>query len=244
MPISLTTVTNATAINWATLRGLTLDIETYVNEGIATGDLSTTPWVRSIQVFKPQFNAGVAPSVRLSSGEIHWRYRSNADRSRSIHHSQINTPGATPGTAGSYVPVEGMQISYSAPEVISSGASCDHRVIVHACWFVHEVGGKGTPDEATNHVADFGLFVGGTVKTATVRDVYTASNATTATGEVTTIACKQYSILYPASVTTADLHDLGVRVRMYGMTPGAAGQDDWRHLFVWGRSTVAHWRIR
>lgn len=238
MPLSLTTVADGTPINWTTLRGLTLDIETYVNEGIPVGDLqSATPWVRSVQVFPPQFHPGPAPFVRLTSGELHYRYRSPAARERSIHHSEVNTPGASAGAHGAYVPVEGMQVSYSTPDVISSGASPDHRIIVHACWFVHEIGGAGTVNESTDHVADFALFNGGTALPTTARDVYTASSGSVP--RVEPVACKQYTVLYPMSVTTAGTHDLGVRIRMYAHTGTA-----WRHLFIWGRTTAAHWRIR
>ena len=239
MPVSFTNVVDGTPIDFDALRAHALAIETYVNEGIEATDFQTTvPWVQSTHIFKPDFRAGAAPRVQLTSGEIHHRQRTMVPNQRSIHHSEVNTPGGAANQHGNYVSIEGMQVSFSTPDAISGG-SPDHRVIVRANWFVHEIGGNGVPDDAADHCSDFVLMVDGSTIAATARDLYTASDAASPNGRVKGAAVKQYSISYPAEITTAGVHDIGVKMRMYSRGTGA----EWRHVFVWARTLVCRWRV-
>jgi len=236
MPTSLTTVTAGTPIDYDALRSYCAAIEWYINEGVVANDLkSSATWVRSSRVFAPDFSTGIYENARLVSGEAHWLLRGHSSPERSVHHSQINT-SITAGVAGKYVPVEGMTRTFALP-VALSGAEPTHRVRVAMDWYCHELGGKGTVDEATDHCADFALFVDGNSKPSTARPLYTASDGL---GGIDLIAAKQYSIRYGALVTTAGVHNIGLRIRMYGMTSGA-GTDDWRHIFVWGRTASWSW---
>lgn len=241
MPISLTTVTTGTAINASTLTSYCASIEHYVNEGIISGDLQSTAWVRSSRVYGPDFTTGIIQNSRLVSGEAHWTRRGSESSGRSVHHSQINTePG---GGAGRYVGVEGMTRSFAVPEAISAAADPTHRVRVCMDWYCHELGGAGTVDDTTDHCSDFALFVDGQPVATTARPLFTASAATATPGVVDLVAAKQYSIRYPVLITTAGVHHIGLRIRMYTMTSTAVF-DDWRHVFIWARTASWSWFAR
>lgn len=242
MPVSLTAVVDGTPIDYDALRTYTESIEHYVNEGVVSADLqSTTPWVRSTQVFKPDFVTGIYSYARLVSGEVHWSRFGHGSFERSVHHSEVNTRNDGGSSAGKYVVVEGMTRTFSVPAAISTSATATvntHRVAVAMDWYCYEMGGAGTLDEDTDHCSDFALFVDGTAKAATARPLYTSSSGADGTiGEF--IGVKQYSIRYPVSITTAGKHDIGLRIRMY--TNASAG---WRHIIVSGRTATWSWYVR
>lgn len=237
MPLTVTTVTTGTAINASTLTSYCASIEHYINEGIVSGDLQSTAWVRSSRVYGPDFTTGIIQNSRLVSGEAHWTRRGISSAERSIHHPQINT-GITAGTAGAYVPVDGMTRTFAVPEALSASGDPTHRVRVCMDWYCHELGGKGTIDDSTDHCADFALFVNGVSKGATARPLYTASNDS---GQITIGAAKQYSIRYAALLTTAGVQHVGLRIRSYAL---AVGGGNFRHIFIWARTASWSWFAR
>lgn len=236
MGVTLTTVTAGTPISWTALRSYIDTIETYVNEGIAYADLkASSPWIDTTRVFRPEFNTGVAPNAVFTSGETHWRTRSHAGRDRVVRHPEINTPSVA-GTAGSYIPVDGLTFTVQTPTGFSSGGAPQHRALLRATWFAHEAGGDGTVDETTDRVGDFVVMADGTEYTSTESTIYTA----TSLGRVMGVACKQYSVAYPIRFNDAGVHGVAVRLRLYAKTTTGA-TDDWRHVFVWGRSAFLRW---
>lgn len=241
MGTSLTTVTTGTPISSVALDNNDEAIEYFINEGSASGDIKhDAAWVRSKHIYRPEFWTGPAPYTRLVSGEVHYRYRPHNGNRRSVHHSEVNT-GVTANAAGVYVPVEGMYVTFSVPAKISGTTDPRHRVMVAASWYAHEIGGKGTADETTDHCADFTLFVDGSTVPATSRPLFTAS----ANSSSIQLNCAhQYSVRYPALITTAGAHSIGLRIRMYSrgnIASGVGTHDHWRHVMVWGRQLRLSW---
>lgn len=242
MPVSLTTVADGDPIDYDALRTYTRDIEHYINEGVVSGDLqSSAPWVRSSRVFKPDIKTGGAYNyAQMVSGEIHWARFGHGTFDRSVHHSEVNTRNDGGGNPGKYVPVEGMTRSFCVPEAISSSATTTvntHRVAVAMDWYCYEVGGNGTVDDSTDHCSDFALFVDGTAQPETARPLYTGS---TGIGNITYFkGVKQYSLRFPVPITTAGEHHIGLRIRMYSRSA-----NQWRHVFVSGRSMKLRWYDR
>lgn len=242
MPVSLTSVVDGTPIDYDALRAYTKSIEHYLNEGVVSADLqSTTPWVRSTQVFKPDFVTGIYSHARLTSGEVHWSKCGHSSFENSVHHSEVNTRQDGGGTAGKYVVVDGMTRTFSVPAAISTSATATvntHRVAVAMDWYCYEMGGAGTVDDSTDHCSGFALFVNGTEKGATERPLYTGSPG--AGGGISALgAVKQYSIRYPASITAPGKHEIGLRIRMYSHTA-----QKWRHIIVSGRTATWSWYVR
>ncbi len=242
MPTTIAAVTTGTAISAAALTTADSNIEYYINEGMSASDIKTSAaWVRSKHIFRPEFWTGVAPYTRLVSGEVHYRLRPHDTQRRSLHHADVNT-GVTANTAGAYVPVEGMTVSFSAPEVISDGTALgQHYVKVRMAWFAHEIGGIGTTDEATDHCADFVVYVDGSPVPQTSRPLFTASAGTS---YILHNSVHQYSATYAAPITTTGKHSIGLRIRMYSrgdIAGSGADHNHWRHVMVWGRSMYLSW---
>lgn len=241
MPATIAAVSTGTAISAAALTAADTNIEYYINEGMSASDIKTSSaWVRSKHIFRPEFWTGTAPYSRLVSGEVHYRLRPHDTQRRSIHHSEVNT-GVVAGNPGTYVPVEGMTVTFSVPAAITSGsASVKHYVRANLSWYCHEMGGNGTTDEATDRCADFGLFSGGVVIPQTYRPLYTASGGT---GFIALHSVKQYSIMYPVPITGSGTHSIGLRIRMFsrGDIAGGTAHDNWKHVVIWGRSINLSW---
>lgn len=241
MPTSLTQVTAGTPISAAAMQDYASDIEYFINEGMASGDIQTSSsWVRSTHIYRPEFNTVLCPRVRFVSGEVHWRHRGFGGRERGIHHAEVNAGGAA-NAAGQWVNVDGCNVSFAVPQAITESGDPAHRVLTRICWYTHEIGGDGTPNEgagASQHCSDFAMHLDGQTKEATIRPLYTASGSNT----ISMWAVKQYSIMYPARITTAGEHHIGLKMRMYSRGIGSGGaHDHWRHIFIWGRSTVLSW---
>lgn len=243
MPTTIAAVTTGTAISATALTAADSNIEYYINEGVSASDIKTSAaWVRSKHIFRPEFWTGTAPYSRLVSGEVHYRLRPHDTQRRSIHHSEVNT-GSSVNTAGTYVPVEGMTVSFSAPEAISDGTALgQHYVRVRMAWFAHEAGGQGTVDEATDHCSDFSLFADGASTAVTGRPLFTASAGTT--GGILINSVHQYGLTYAVPITTTGKHSIGLRIRMYSrgdISGSGTVHNHWRHVMIWGRSMSLDW---
>lgn len=233
MALTLTTVADGDTINVVAMKAAIQSIEHFVNEEITATQLQTSaPWMDSLMVVKPSFdggpNSGRSASFEGVSADIHYYAMGDADYGRSIHHSVVSA------TAAHQVPVAGMGRTFSVPEVITSG-TVPRVVTVLASWYAYEFGGDGRVDENTDQCAGFFLFVNGQSVTSSVRPLFTASYAE---GPGRLIARRQHSLYYPASITTAGVHSISLRVRPALMTTGngsLAGNDNWRHIFVSNR---------
>lgn len=233
MALTLTTVAAGAPINAVAMKAAVQSIEHFLNEEITATQVQTSsPWMDSLMVVKPSFDGGPSSGRSASfqgvSAEIHYFSVGEADYHRSVHHSVVAT------TAAHQVPVAGMSRTFTTTEAITSG-SVPRLVHVLASWYAYEFGGDGEPDESTNKCAGFFLFVNGTAIEATVRSLYTASRAETP-GRLT--CRRQHSIYYPATISTAGVHNISLRIRPALMTTGSgslAGNDNWRHIFVGNR---------
>lgn len=233
MALTLSTVAAGDPVNVVAMKAAIQSIEHFVNEEITATQLQTSaPWLDSLMVVKPAFdggpNSGRSAAMQAVSAEIHYFSVGDADYQRSVHHSVVAT------TAAHQVPVAGMSRTFTTTEQISSG-TVPKLAHVLASWYSFEFGGDGTVDDNTSKCAGFFLFVNGTAVDATVRSLYTCSRAEDP-GQLH--SRRQHSLYYPASITSAGVHNISLRIRPALMTTGngsKAGNDDWRHIFVGNR---------
>lgn len=233
MALTLSTVAAGDPVNVVAMKAAIQSIEHFVNEEITATQLQTSaPWLDSLMVVKPAFdggpNSGRSAAMQAVSAEIHYFSVGDADYQRSVHHSVVAT------TAAHQVPVAGMSRTFTTTEVITSG-TVPKLAHVLASWYSFEFGGDGVMDDNTSKCAGFFLFVNGASVDATVRSLYTCSRA----GDPGQLHCRrQHSLYYPASITSAGVHNISLRIRPALMTTGngsKAGNDDWRHIFVGNR---------
>jgi hypothetical protein len=231
MPLSLTTVTTGTAISAAAMRAYVQNIERYLNETLPNGDLQTSaPWAGPTLIYKPEFYGSPDDRTVLTTGETRWLWTPHDDHLRSPHHDVFNTVD--------YLPVQGL-----AKTVKIRNANCQVKIL--ATFYTYEFGGDGYVNDTRDHCADFRMLIDGFSFGATTRELYTSSRhaeGTSAAGFCGMLFCrKQYSfvwLLEPGnSFAAKGIHHYGVGVRCYTRTVNGAN-DDWRHIFVAGRSFV------
>lgn len=237
MGLSLTTVADGTTITAAAIEGYISTIETYLNEGVVSGDLLSTAWVESTHVFKPEFFGSPDKRAELMSGDAHYRVQGDSMyTAAAFHHDLIKD-----GTA--YVP--GLQVTFKCP------ANTYVRVLCSFAAF--EWGGIGAVDEgpaALTPLPRAGTFklhldgstVGGFT---TTRPLYESgmSDPAAPTQEESCVvgalvARKQHSIAEYVLVGTAGTHTLGVALTIPKPGIGASASYDQRHVFVLQRSIV------
>lgn len=234
MGLTLTTVSNGTAITASAIRGYVTTVEKYLNEEIAAADLKTSAaWVTATQVFRPEFMGSPYPHTELVTGETHYRYTNADPARRAIHHDVIN--------ADQFVAVPGLQVTYQVPETLTGSAPAFIATILTS-FYTYEYGGAGSRTEGAR-CADFRLAVNGTTVASTERRLYTASRCTSDFEEAGAfLARKQHSMLY-FQIAAAGVHHAGVYVKVYTRT-ASGSTDDWRHIFVAARSIVVDWYHR
>lgn len=255
MALSLTTVTTGTAIDATAMRTVIGQIEHFVNEEVSATQLKTSaPWASSIHVVRPTFigapteNGTVGTAIFDGAGsEVHYYFEPGQGVRRALFHSDIHIPKTGAASASAYLPVLGMSRTVSLPEVIASGGEPTRRLHIMATWYTYEFGGDGTVDESTDTCADFTLFINGSTTPACARSLFTASSAAGSDGNPgpgVNYAYKQYSLYYPAKLTTDGIHNVGLRLRTRALGQNGVGNDKWRHIFVAERSMVVAWHYR
>lgn len=235
MGLTLTTVVDGTDITAAAVEDYVAKIERYLNEGVASADLDTAPWVDSVHIFKPEFYGSPYPRTKLVSGMAH-HYRKT---------DSIYTVAAFDYRLGreSFVHVPGLQATLKIPDN-------NTRVNVTASFAAFEWGGSDTVDEGStlvpsSVVANFHLYQDETQLAHTGRRIY-PSGATPTTDAETVLGalvarkqiCMSDSLSFNAGTRTC-----GVRVRVRLPTVSGA-MADWKHVFVLQRNFVVDYHLR
>lgn len=237
MSLSLTTVVDGTTITAAAIDGYVSTIETYLNEGIASGDLLATPWVESTHIFKPEFFGAPDKRAELVSGNAHYRVQGDSMYTAAAFHHDLIKNGIA------YVP--GLQVSFKCP------ANSVVRVLCSFAAF--EWGGIGTVNEGpaalspAPRAALFKLHLDGSsvpFGSTTNRVLYESgmSDPAVPTQEESCVvgalvARKQHSIAEYVPVASAGVHTIGVSLAI--PVPVLTGISyDQRHVFVLQRSIV------
>lgn len=240
MGLTLTTVADGTPITAAAVSGYIQTIETYLNEGIAAGDLQASPgWVQSTHVFKPEFFGSPDHRCELVSGDVHWRKHGDSLYSAAAAHYDL--------AKGAKVFIPGLQVSFKA----SAGA----QVRLLASFAAFEWGGVGTVNEgpsgfSVGRVADFYLHQDGVLLDAvTRRGLFESGQAAPGAPSLSTdmlgalVARKQISYAETHTFGTSGQHTMGVYAEL--KEPVTAGSVvDWRHVFVLQRSIVVDYNVR
>lgn len=204
MSTALTAYVDGDIIDAAALRASSRGVEAWLNEAVAAGDLDTSAWCQSSHLFPPFVYGDPAP--RFDAQAVTASYRSNLftqrDRTLLSHEtSATSVQHRIPRLAARHRVVEA-----SVPTVIK------------ASWFSYIQGGTldvlGT--EATA-VANFNLYVDGSIVGGTVRRLY-LSNA------LGYYSKKQHGIYYD---TTLGVGTHNIEIRMDSLVAGSS-----RFIFI------------
>ena len=236
MSLTLTTVADGTTITAAAVQGYVSTIETYLNEGIASADLSASPWVESYHVFKPEFIGAPDKRAEMVSGDLHYRRQGDSLYTGAAFHHDLIKNGVA------YVP--GLQVTFK----VSGGT----WVKVLCSFSAFEWGGIGTVDEgpaAASVAGRAGTFklhldgavVGGTTTSRNLFESGMSDPAAPAQEESAVVgalvARKQFSIAEYVYVSGTGVHTIGVQLAIPAPVKTGASWDQ-RHVFVLQRSIV------
>jgi len=236
--LSLTLVSDGTVIDAATLQGLVDQIEYYVNEGIALGDLDAAPWVESIHVFKPEFYGSPHPRVQAVSGEMQYFRKNDSMYTAAASHYELSRGGA--------IHIPGLQATLKIPED-------NTRVKVLASFAAFEWGGSDTVDEgstlipaANSTVGQMHLYQNDNRLDYTGRRLFPSGSTPGGVDEDSLLG----ALVARKQVCIADYlefdkgtHSVGVRLDIN--TPTKTGSAvDWKHVFVLQRSLVTDYNLR
>jgi hypothetical protein len=234
--LTLTTVADGTTITAAAVQNYISAIETYLNEGIATADVSSAPWVESYHVFKPEFIGSPDKRAEMVSGDLHYRLQGGSLYTGAAFHHDLIKNGVA------YVP--GLQVTFK----VTGGT----WVRVLCSFAAFEWGGIGTVDEGpavasvAGRAGTFKLHLDGAVigGTTTSRNLYESGMADPAVPAQeescvvgALVARKQFSIAEYVYVSGTGVHTIGVQLAIPAPVKTGASWDQ-RHVFVLQRSIV------
>lgn len=211
MSTALATFASGASINAATLRGLAVAVETYINEQTLAADRGTN-WLDANHVYRPDFYGAPDPHTTLVSGESYFRNRPIGDEARAYFSYY--------GYKSSYLPVPGMGVSFCLPETLNN-ATRQYRCNIRASWACYEFGGGdlGSMDDSTVLSANFALMINGTRMLQTVRPVYKGSR----TGSVLDVTAfyvrKQHSVAFTVEGTGTGALSVGLNHIALGCAP-------------------------
>lgn len=237
MPVVLTTIPSGAIIDADTLRTLVLDVETYVNEAIASTDRGST-WLTSNHVYRPDFYGSPDPRTTLVSGEHQFRSRGIADPERAFFSAFL---GAGP------FPVPGLNVTAEIPETLNVG-SVYYRAILQASFYAYEWGGSDdNMDEslANNQACTFKVAVNG-VTQDTFASLPIWKGSQTETRYISAFyPRKQCSAVWASAGLGADLrvgvNDIGIVVDVEPVRPAGATLIC-KHIIVQqGNVNFRHW---
>tara|TARA_R100001591_G_scaffold21106_1_gene30151 strand:- start:2090 stop:2827 length:738 start_codon:yes stop_codon:yes gene_type:complete len=180
MPVNIPALTTAASLNAATLNDIFLLVEKFLNGGMDSTDIDTSSeWIESRHVVKPDFFGAPAPRVHLTSSDVHIRERLN----------NLHTFVVTNDMSNGFIPIPGLSASFYVDLNADEADTC--FAIVNANFFCLEKeavsgdrnsglvddspNGDFDPDdyESSSYLAGiFALFVNGSEISSTRRNIY------------------------------------------------------------------------
>ena len=235
MPLSLTTFASGAVIDATVLRARIAAIEDYVNEGSVAGDRAAG-WVTPTHIYRPDFFGAPNPHSRFSTGESIFRTKTADDRFRYMTSYVADS--------GSWLPVPGLQGSFALTETLSAGTTY-YRLVVHASFYVYELGG-GTYtayplDEESRNAADVALSLNGTAFGSSRQNIYSSSLMSSGQFFSAYYPRKQVGMIHGWA---GNVDSLAVGVNHFGVVvqnnvPAAEG---WKHIiFQQGNLLARYW---
>ena len=235
MGLTLTTVVDGTPITAAAVEDYIAKIELYLNEGVASADLDTAPWVDSVHIFKPEFYGSPSPRTKLVSGMAHYYRKTDSIYTTAAFHYELGRE--------SYVHVPGLQATLKIPENST-------RVNVTASFAAYEWGGSDVVDEGstlspTSVVANFYLYQNDTQLAHTGRRIYPSGETPTTdeTSVLGALVSRKQICMSDSLSFNAGTNSCGVRVGVQLPTVTGA-MADWKHVFVLQRNFVVDYHLR
>lgn len=162
------------------------DVEDYVNFGIGTSEYTSSRFLSSEHIFKPEHRGSPAPMSRFETGELHWRtVPSDLGRVTFFHGDKLTySRDATSPAVSAWRWIPGMTATiYVEPE--QTNDVC--RAAIEARCFIHEWGGEediytdagtgttaGAIESSSALVAQVGLFVNNTLQDGSIRTLYSS----------------------------------------------------------------------
>jgi hypothetical protein len=227
MPFAGTPFVNSATVLASDLIDNIGDIEDYVNQGIATGDLEASKWVKSSHIYRPDYYPG---RVELISGDCHYRKRDFGTGNRAVFHEDTGV--------SVFRTIPGLAATFHCPN--QSTAYVD---ILSSLYAWEHGGGMSVADDIERDpCARLAVFFDGVELSGTRRKVYASTTG------ILVLARKQITMArHSAAVITEGWHSVSVRL-MVEPTSGEtsavdftlATPDDraWRHIFVEGGNLV------
>ena len=214
MGVSLTAFVNSDTVTAAIIQARMETIEAFINGGMVTADLDTSPKpIQTRHLFAPEFKGSPAPRTLLISGDCHYRYTGFDRWERAIHHQDSG--------ALTRICVSGLQATFHTP----SGTTYADILTSFYAW---ESGATNASPVDSALCATFDVHIDDVAQTASERSLFDAGTGTYK------FARKQHSIARHASFTQG-IHTVGVRVYIEVSTFGSRL---WKHIFIQGRSLV------
>jgi hypothetical protein len=201
------------------------DVEDFLNGGVVTADLQSSPaWVQHQHIYKPEFYGAPDSHVVAVSARTHWRQRGHDQYDWSVHH--------TSSANASFVSINGLAATVYVPNV-GGAANCFATIL--ASFYAYEWGGFATADESIL-VATFSLFVNGAEQTGTARTLFSNANAMSPS---TVRSRKQHGIIKEVSLNEGIHHiDVRVKVEEPALYNDGLSLSQHEHIIVAGRNLV------
>tara|TARA_A100001515_G_scaffold141668_1_gene138931 strand:+ start:1938 stop:3275 length:1338 start_codon:yes stop_codon:yes gene_type:complete len=119
------------------------EMQRVLNGGIATSDISTTPWVETYHMKPMRFFGSPAPRVEAISGDVHHRF----ERTTSMLYK---------GQGEDFMPIHGLATTiHVAPPFLDQTITA----LVRCNFYAEESDNEGTFQPEYKDLCDFGLFV-------------------------------------------------------------------------------------
>jgi len=221
MAISLTALSGTH--DASTLRARLTTIEEYLNGGIVAGDLSTSAWVKSQHIFRPELR--FPQWSRMVTADTHWRAAPVRRQHRSLHHAlQVGDE---------WQPIRGAAMTLKVPE-----DSLDVFILCSLyAWNVsagNHTANAGSTEQTGSEAADIQLFVNGSASAGTLREVFFG-------GDFSHAARKQLTFAKQVSLNQGE-HDIQVKIRLNSAS--YIPTSTWKRMYVDCRYMVVDVAVR
>jgi len=216
MPISLSQFNSGDVITAESVMDRLDAMEKYINGGISSADLSTSPWVKTEHIVKPEFYGSPSPRFLGVTSDVHHRHIRNNIQEFDLFIEEMGTEWhVIPSLAASFY--------------------CDQDAVieVYTSFWVYETGGSVSSfigDENTR-AARIKLFLDGTGEDTTQRRVSAGSSDS----DVAHYHRRFHHILWRSTTKiTKGPHSVSVRIQPANL--GSASSRTYSKIFVGTRS--------
>lgn len=219
MPTSLTPFVNTAQIDASDLTDVFDEIENHINGDVTVADFNSTAFIVSRHIAKPEFYGSPAPRSLGTSGDVHWRYRSNNRLHAQAHYEDASQ--------GNWEAMAGLSATFHV-EPLANGAT-GVSASVHAVFHAYEYGGLTGVQEQLE-CCKFALFVNETKQASTERSLFAAVTGAADTGYV---ARKVHTITQHITNLDRGMNDISIRINI---NDGGVGY--WQIIWVLAASFV------